>query len=207
LTEENDILLIFDEVATAFRVSLGGAQEILGVTPDITVFGKPVGGGIPIGAVGGSEDIMGVVGVLDPKADCFGPNYIFPMGSFCEHPLAMAAGITTIEELEKGDYIKNAILRSEELVKGINEVAKALKVDFSAYNVYPVVHFGLSIKPDMSNAIDWLEFNQMVRLILLVSDPGVVVLPGHVYMSGVHTKEDIDKAVLAFENCLGIYKM
>ena len=131
LTQENDILLIFDEVATAFRVALGGAQELLGITPDITVFGKPVGGGIPIGGVGGSEDIMAVVGVLDPKAERFGP--IFPMGSFCAHPLAMAAGIAVIEELEDGDYIKNAILRAEELAKGIREVATNLKLSFSAH--------------------------------------------------------------------------
>jgi len=208
LTEENDILLIFDEVVTAFRVALGGAQEVLGITPDITVFGKAVGGGIPIGAVGGSEDIMGVLCVLDSKADCFGLDRIFPMGSFCAQPLAMAAGIATIEELEQGDYIRNSILRAEELTEGINEVAKALKADFSAYNIYSIVHFGLAekIKSDLSNALDWLEFNQMVRLILLLNDPGVVTLPGHVYMSGVHTKEDIDTAILAFENCLKVYK-
>jgi len=208
LTKENDILLIFDEVVTAFRVALGGAQEVLGVTPDITVFGKAIGGGIPIGAVGGSEDIMAVLTVLDPKADRFGLDYIFPMGSFCGHPLSMAAGVATIEELEQGDYIRNSILRSEELAKGINEVAKALKVDLSAYNIYSIVHFGLTekVKSDLSNAIEWLEFNQMFRLILLLSDPGVVTLPGHVYMSGVHTKEDIDNAILAFENCLKVYK-
>lgn len=203
LTQENDILLIFDEVATAFRVALGGAQEVLGITPDITVFGKPVGGGIPIGAVGGSEDIMAVVGVLDPKAERFGP--IFPMGSFCAHPLAMAAGIAVIEELEEGDYIKNAILRAEELAKGIREVAKNLKLSFAAHATYAVVHFGLTIKSDISNAIDILDFNQMIRLGLFLSDPGVVTLPGHVYMSGVHTKEDIHKCILAFENCLRIY--
>ncbi len=204
LTQENKILLIFDEVATAFRTALGGAQEVLGITPDITVLGKPVGGGIPIGAVGGSEDVMGVIGVLDPKAERFGP--VFPMGSFCAHPLAMAAGIAVIEELEEGDYIKNALLRAEELAKGIRQVAKELKLNFSAHTTYAVVHFGLTIKSDMSNAVDILDFNQMVRLGLLLSDPGVVTLPGHVYMSGVHTKEDIDKCILAFRNCLRIYK-
>ena len=203
LTQKNGILLIFDEVATGFRVALGGAQELLGITPDITVLGKPTGGGIPVGAVGGSEEVMSVIGVLDPKAERFGP--VFPMGSFCAHPLAMAAGIALIEELEQGDYIKNAILRAEQLATGIKEVAKDLKFDFSAHTTYSVVHYGLTIKGDLSTAIDILDFNQMVRLGLLLSDPGVVTLPGHVYMSGVHTKEDIDKAISAFEDCLKNY--
>jgi len=204
LTEQNGVLLIFDEVATGFRVAIGGAQELLGVMPDITVLGKSVGGGIPIGAVGGRDDVMAVVGVLDPRAERFGP--VFPMGSFCAHPLAMAAGIAFIEELEDGDYIKNATLRAKELAKGINEVATRLKMSFSAYTTYAVVHFGLAVEQDMSNAPDMLEFNQMIRLGLLLSDPGVVALPGHVYMSGVHTPEDIHKCILAFENCLGICK-
>jgi len=209
LTQENEILLVFDEVATGFRVALGGAQELLGIKADITCLGKHCGGGIPIGAVGGREDVMSVVGSLDPKAEHFGP--VFPMGAFCMHPLAMAGGIAMIEELEQGDYIKNATLRAEQLVKGINKVARDLKLPLSASNTYTVTHYSLTAEydaSDMGTALAILDFNQMVRFGLLLSDPGAVVgLPGNMYMCGVLTEEDINKSILAFENCLKLFEV
>jgi len=204
LTNKYNVLLVFDEVATGFRVAIGGAQEILGITPDLTCLGKPAGGGIPIGAVGGREDVMSVVGALDPRAEHFGP--LFPMGSFCAHPLAMAAGIAFIEELEKGNYIENARARTAQLAKGINEIAGRLKMNVAAHTTYTVVHFGLTGQFDMSNVLDVFEFDLMIRLGLLLSDPGVIVLPGHVYMSGVHTEKDIQKCLPAFEAAFKMYK-
>lgn len=204
LTTKYNVLLVFDEVATGFRVAIGGAQQVLGVTPDLTCLGKPVGGGIPIGAVGGREDVMSVVGALDPRAEHFGP--LFPMGSFCVQPLAMAAGIAFIEELEKGDYINNAVARAADLARGINEVADALKMNISSHAVYSVVHFGLNEKIDMSNVLDGYEFDLMIRLGLLMSDPGCVVLPGHVYMSGIINRQDVAQSLKAFEYAFGMYK-
>lgn len=204
LTAKYNVLLVFDEVATSFRVAIGGAQQVLGISPDLTCLGKPVGGGIPIGAVGGREDVMSVVGALDPRAEHFGP--LFPMGSFCAHPLAMAAGIAFMDELEKGNYIANAIAHASDLAKGINEITARLKLDISAHTIYSVVHFGLNGKFDMSHVLDVFEVDLMLRLALLLSDPGVVVLPGHVYMSGVVTGKDIQKSLLAFERACQIYK-
>jgi len=204
LTTKYNILLAFDEVATGFRVALGGAQQVLGITPDLTCLGKPAGGGIPMGAVGGREDVMSVVGALDPKAEHFGP--LFPMGSFCAHPLAMAAGIAFIEELEKGDYIRNSIARAADLAKVINEVTAGLKMDVSAHAIYSIVHFGLNGKFDMSQVLEVYEFDLMIRLALLLGNPGVVLLPGHVYMSGVMTEKDIQKSRAAFETAFSIYK-
>ena len=199
-----NVLLAFDEVATGFRVAIGGAQQVLGVTPDLTCLGKPVGGGMPVGAVGGREDVMSVVGALDPRAEHFGP--LFPMGSFCAHPLAMAAGIAFIEELEKGNYIQNSIDRATDLAKGINEITARLKMDVSAHAIYSIVHFGLNGKFDMSQVLEVFEFDLMIRLGLLLGDPGVVLLPGHVYMSGVMTEKDIQKSLAAFETAFKIYK-
>jgi len=208
LTQENDVLLIFDEVASGFRVALGGAQELLGIKADITCLGKHCGGGIPVGVVGGRDDIMSVVGSLDPKAEHFGP--VFPMGAFCLHPLAMAGGIAIIEELEQGNYFKNATLRAEQLVKGINKAAGDLKIPLSASNTYTVTHYSLAIEyniNDMDTAMAALNFNQMVRFGLLLSDPGAVVgLPGNMYICGVLTEEDINKAIFAFENCFKLFK-
>jgi glutamate-1-semialdehyde 2,1-aminomutase len=204
LTSKYNVLLVFDEVATSFRVAMGGVQQLLGITPDLTCLGKPVGGGIPIGAVGGREDVMSVVGALDPRAEHFGP--LFPMGSFCAHPLAMAGGIAFMEELEKGNYIANSIARASDLAKGINEITERLKLDISAHAIYSIVHFGLNGKFDMSQALEVFEFDLMIRLGLLLGNPGVAVLPGHVYMSGVVTEKDIQKSLAAFETAFQIYK-
>jgi glutamate-1-semialdehyde 2,1-aminomutase len=204
LCDKYNVLLAFDEVATGFRVALGGAQEILGVKPDLTCLGKPAGGGIPIGAVGGREDVMNVVGALDPRAEQFGP--VFPMGSFCVHPLAMAAGIAFINELERGSYIVNARLRAKQLCDGINSIATSLKMDIHAHTTYTVVHFGLPGPFTMAEALDVLEFDLNIRLGLLLGNPGATILPGHVYMSGVHTDKDIQKVLPAFEKAFSIYK-
>ena len=204
LTTKYNVLLVFDEVATGFRMAIGGAQQVLGITPDLTCLGKPAGGGIPVGAVGGREDVMSVVGALDPRAEHFGP--LFPMGSFCAHPLAMAAGIAFIEELEKGNYIQNSIARAAQLAKGINEVTERLKMNIQAHALYSVVHFGLVGKFDMSQAMEVFEFDLMIRLGLLLGNPGVVLLPGHVYMSGVMTEKDIQTSLAAFEKAFSIYK-
>jgi glutamate-1-semialdehyde 2,1-aminomutase len=204
LTSKYNVLLVFDEVATSFRVGIGGVQGVLGISPDLTCLGKPIGGGIPIGAVGGREDVMSVVGALDPRAEHFGP--LFPMGSFCAHPLAMAGGIAFMEEVEKGNYIANSIARASDLAKGINEITERLKLDISAHSMYSIVHFGLNGKFDMSQVLEVFEFDLMIRLGLLLGNPGVVVLPGHVYMSGVVTEKDIQKCLGAFEIAFKIYK-
>jgi len=204
LTSKYNVLLIFDEVATSFRVGIGGVQQILGITPDLTCLGKPIGGGIPIGAVGGREDVMSVVGALDPRAEHFGP--LFSMGSFCANPLAMAGGIAFMEELEKGNYIANSIARAADLAKGINEITARLKIDVSAHALYSIVHFGLNGKFDMSQVLEVFEFDLMIRLGLLLGNPGAVVLPGHVYMSGVVTEKDIQKSLAAFETAFKLFK-
>lgn len=203
LTTKYNVLLIFDEVATCFKVALGGAQQVLGITPDLTCLGKAAGGGLAIGAVGGREDVMSVLGALDPRAEHFGP--VFPMGSFCAHPLAMAAGIAFIEELETGDYITNSILCARELARGINEIAAGFKVNLQAHNTYSFLHFGLTGTFDMSQALEVLEFDLTIRMALLLANPGVVVLPGLGCISGIMKKRDIRESLNAFETALGIY--
>jgi len=90
LTAENGALLIFDEVMTGFRLALGGAQERFGITPDLTCFGKIIGGGLPVGAFGGRADIMDFLAPLGP---------VYQAGTLSGNPLAMAAGIAALEEL------------------------------------------------------------------------------------------------------------
>jgi glutamate-1-semialdehyde 2,1-aminomutase len=90
LTFKHDAILIFDEVMTGFRLGYGGAQELLGIVPDLTVLGKIIGGGLPVGAYGGRRDIMERVMPAGP---------VFQAGTLSGNPLAMAAGIATLREL------------------------------------------------------------------------------------------------------------
>ena len=90
LTHKSGALLVFDEVMTGFRLALGGAQELLGVTPDLTTLGKIVGGGLPLGAYGGRADVMNHV---------LPAGKVFQAGTLSGNPLAVAAGTATLEEL------------------------------------------------------------------------------------------------------------
>jgi glutamate-1-semialdehyde aminotransferase len=128
------------------------------------------------------------------------------MGSFCIHPLAMAAGIAFLEEIEKGNYIQNARARATQLCDGINKIPAARKLDIHAHTTYTVVHFGISGQPTMAEALDILEFDLTIRLGLLLGNPGATVLPGHVYMSGVHSEKDIELCLPAFEKAFSLYK-
>ena len=97
LTEKFGGVLIFDEVMSGFRVAPGGAQEIYGVTPDLTTLGKIVGGGLPVGAFGGRQDIMSQIAPLGP---------IYQAGTLSGNPLAMSAGLTTLNHLTPDVYAK-----------------------------------------------------------------------------------------------------
>src|SRR5260221_671551 len=94
VTEANGALLIFDEVMTGFRLALGGAQQRFGITPDLTCLGKIIGGGLPVGALGGRADIMDFIAPLGP---------VYQAGTLSGNPLALAAGIAALEELQTGD--------------------------------------------------------------------------------------------------------
>ena len=115
LTSESGALLIFDEVMTGFRLARGGAQEIYGVRPDLTAFGKVIGGGLPVGAFGGRADVMDWLAPLGP---------VYQAGTLSGNPLAMAAGLATLEEL----WAQNGYVRlseaARELCDGIREAGR-----------------------------------------------------------------------------------
>ena len=115
LTKENDILLIFDEVISGFRVTYGGAQTLYGITPDLTVLGKIIGGGLPVGAYGGREEIMDLIAPVGP---------VYQAGTLSGNPLAVSAGIETLKQLKARGVYKKLEEKSAALAKGIGEAAK-----------------------------------------------------------------------------------
>ena len=115
MTTENGSLLVFDEVMTGFRISYGGAQEKFGVTPDLTTLGKVIGGGLPVGAYGGKKEIMSMVAPSGP---------VYQAGTLSGNPLAMTAGIKTLELLKQEGTYEKLEATTSRLIEGIIQSAE-----------------------------------------------------------------------------------
>jgi glutamate-1-semialdehyde 2,1-aminomutase len=115
LCDAEGIILIIDEVMTGFRVAYGGAQSIYGITPDLTCFGKVIGGGLPVGAYGGNKDIMSQIA---PQGS------VYQAGTLSGNPIAMTAGIATLEQLKKEGVYESLGQKSSRLVAGLAHAAQ-----------------------------------------------------------------------------------
>src|SRR5205823_3490133 len=116
ITQSNGALLIFDEVMTGFRLAAGGAQQRFGITPDLSCFGKIIGGGLPVGAFGGRAEIMEYLAPVGP---------VYQAGTLSGNPLAMAAGIAALEELSKSNAYERLERLGAQLESGMKEAARA----------------------------------------------------------------------------------
>jgi glutamate-1-semialdehyde 2,1-aminomutase len=116
-------LLIFDEVMTGFRVGLGGAQEKFNVMPDLTTLGKVIGGGMPVGAFGGREDIMAQMAPVGP---------VYQAGTLSGNPIAMAAGLVNMQEISRPGFYEALEQKTLALTNGLSEIAQAANVPFKA---------------------------------------------------------------------------
>lgn len=132
LCTEYGAVLIFDEVMTGFRVALGGAQQLYGITPDLTTLGKVIGGGLPVGAVGGKREIMERIAPLGP---------IYQAGTLSGNPVAMAAGLATLKAISHPGFFEALSARTQQLAEGI--VATARKVGIPMSCNYVGGMFGL----------------------------------------------------------------
>jgi len=126
ICDEYESVLIFDEVMTGFRVALGGAQQLYQVTPDLTTLGKVIGGGLPVGAFGGKREIMEKIAPLGP---------VYQAGTLSGNPVAMAAGLATLEEVAQPGFFTALTERTEQLARGLVTRAKAFDIPLVANHV------------------------------------------------------------------------
>jgi len=126
LCTEFGTLLIFDEVMSGFRVALGGAQEWCGVQPDVSAFGKVIGGGMPVGAIGGPASVMDKMAPL---------GNVYQAGTLSGNPIAMAAGLATLELISEPGFFDRLSASCGALINGLNDAAKAAGVDFTAHHI------------------------------------------------------------------------
>ncbi|HSO81406.1 glutamate-1-semialdehyde 2,1-aminomutase [Thiocapsa sp.] len=122
ICDQYGAVLIFDEVMTGFRVSRGGAQELFGITPDLTALGKVIGGGMPVGAFGGKREIMSRISPLGP---------VYQAGTLSGNPIAMAAGLKTLELLSEPGFYDRLSATTEELLVGLQARADVAGIPFS----------------------------------------------------------------------------
>jgi glutamate-1-semialdehyde 2,1-aminomutase len=195
--DANGTLLIFDEIITGFRVGYGGAQEKYGVTPDLTCLGKIIGGGLPVGAYGGKEDIMRMVSPL-------GPSY--QAGTLSGNPIALAAGIASLKELESNGAYEKLEALGKRLESGMKAVAADTHIDLTVNRVGSMMTFFFTKGPVQSlidaSASDTQRYATFFHGML---DQGIYLAPSQFeasFISLAHTEQDIDIAVDAAHKAL-----
>jgi len=213
ITTEHGALLIFDEVMTGFRLALGGAQERFGITPDLSCFGKIIGGGLPVGAFGGRAEIM----------DCLAPlGGVYQAGTLSGNPLAMAAGIAALEELmdrraprvpdqssaaeksgTRGTRPSNAYARLEELgaqlEAGMRDAAKSAKIPVT-FNRCGSMFCGYFTDRPVHNLSDAMHSDRarFAKFFHGMLDAGAYLAPSQFeagFLSTAHSSEDIEQTV------------
>ncbi len=196
LTKENGALLVFDEVMTGFRISYGGAQARFGVTPDLTTMGKVIGGGLPVGAYGGRADIMSMVAPA---------GAMYQAGTLSGNPLAMTAGIKTLDLLNQEGTYDRLETTTQRLIKGIVESAKAAGIPITGSSIGGMFGFYLCEGPvrnfEEAKGTDTELFGKLHRAML---EKGVYLAPSAFeagFTSLAHSEADIDATLQAFEEC------
>lgn len=192
LTLANDSLLIFDEVISGFRVHYGGAQALYGITPDLTVLGKIIGGGLPVGAYGGRKEIMDLIAPAGP---------VYQAGTLSGNPLAVTAGLATLKQLRAKNLYKKLEERSAALAEGIGKEAKGAGIPLVQHRVGSMMTAFFASEP----VVDWNSakrsdtkrygqfFHQMLQ-------QGIYLAPSQfeaAFLSTAHSSADIERTIKA----------
>ena len=205
------ILLIYDEVKTGFRVSLGGAQELYGIKPDITTLGKVVGGGFPFGIVGGKKEIMDI-SAPSAASDVFdnsqskgsdAQDVLFHSGTYNGHPTILAAGLATIGLLEK--EIHQVFAMTEKLKTGINQLFASKGLNSQTIGIGSIFNIVLTDREQVQNYRDLQQSNFGLRkeIDYHLLSLGVYTKPLNRYsLSTAHGEKEIDRTLDAYEKTL-----
>ena len=192
LCTQHGALLIFDEVMTGFRVGLHGAQGVLGITPDLTVLGKVIGGGMPLAAFGGPRAIMEQLAPLGP---------VYQAGTLSGNPVATACGLATLKEIAKPGFYEALSQKTSSLVEGLRAAAAAEGLPFSADSEGGMFGFFLfdALPQNYAKVMttDNAKFNALFHGLL---DRGVYIAPALYeagFVSAAHSDEDIAATVAA----------
>jgi glutamate-1-semialdehyde 2,1-aminomutase len=193
ITAERKILLIFDEVITGFRLTYGGFQNLAGIEPDLTCLGKIIGGGLPVGAFGGRRDIMEYLAPVGP---------VYQAGTLSGNPLAMTAGIATLDALREPGVYNELEEKTERLCAGIGAIFRNRKISHrinragSMFTLFftdeAVTDFGSAARGDQN------KFRDHFRVMLAA---GIMIAPSPFeasFVSRAHTDEDMEKTLKAF---------
>ncbi len=197
LTAQCGALLIFDEVMTGFRISPGGVQEVLGITPDLTALGKIIGGGLPVGAFGGRAEIMDCLSPLGP---------VYQAGTLSGNPLAMAAGLAQLRELEATHAWERLEALGARLESGIRAALRAYKLPFVFKRSGSMfcLHFTTQDVVDL-RTVQTADFSLFKHFFLSLLQQGVFIAPSPFetgFISTAHTESDIDATVQAIDRAL-----
>ena len=196
--DESGAVLIFDEVMTGFRVGLGGVQGLYGIRPDLTTLGKVIGGGMPVGAFGGKREIMEQIAPLGP---------VYQAGTLSGNPVAMAAGLKTLELISQPGFFGSLNTKVDTLVTGIMEVAENAGVPMTENHVGGMFGLFFTDQEKVSDfagttACDQERFKAFFHGML---DEGVYLAPSAFeagFVSAAHTFDDLTETIQAAERVL-----
>lgn len=198
ICDQYSSVLIFDEVMTGFRVALGGAQAHYNIKPDLTTLGKVIGGGMPVGAFGGKQEIMDYIAPVGP---------VYQAGTLSGNPIAMAAGLASLTELAQGNKHQQLSSATEKLAMGLKAAAERNGISLSVN--YVGAMFGFFFTEDKNTITTYEQATQsdgemFKRFFHLMLDEGVYLAPSSYetgFLSTAHSDDIIEKTLVAADKC------